>query len=156
MSPCQGRASMEIGASCYAKHETESRMKCCCSFKTMWSPFGSKACSVHTAAATWSCLHHISVCQCEKASSWTKDWTTVSQQGPQNKEDLSPLSSFPLSLLRQHSQRFQIHWQRILCISIPAVTWWSRATLAYTFVPGAGRHHPRALLCKLVHRTLST
>lgn len=61
-------------------------------------PPGSRACSVLTAVAIWSCLHHTGVCQCENASSWTKDWTTVCRQGLLTKATFQHSAVSPFSL----------------------------------------------------------
>lgn len=82
---------------------------------------------------------------------------------PANKDNLSALSTFPISLLLFAATFtvFQNHWQRRLCtalpyISISAITWWSRVTLAFTFVPGADRHHPFSQVCKLAHTIVNS
>lgn len=87
-----------VHSSSYNKPRQKADIKCCCFFKTLGSPLGSKACSVLTAVAIWSCLHHTGVCQCEKASSWTKDWTTVCRQGLLTKTTFQHSAVFPFSL----------------------------------------------------------
>lgn len=61
-------------------------------------PSGTRACSAHTAAAIQCCLHHTGVCQCEKAPSWTKDWTTVCRQGPLTKTTFQHSAVSPTTL----------------------------------------------------------
>lgn len=88
-----------MGGSFYSKPwEQTADIKWWCFFKTPGSPSGSKACSAHTAVAIQSCLHHTGVCQCEKAPSWTKDWTTVCRQGLLTKTTFQHSAVSPFSL----------------------------------------------------------
>lgn len=70
----------------------------CCFFKTLGSPLGIKACSVHIAMAIWPCLHHTAICQSTKAPSWTKDWTTVCRQALLTKTTFQRSAVSPYSL----------------------------------------------------------
>lgn len=147
----------------YSKpREQTADIKWWCFFKTLGSPSGSKACSAHTAVAIQSCLHHTGVCPCEKAPSWTKDWTTVCRLGLLTKTTFQHSAVSPFSLafrsnIYSSSRSTNRGSSALACcnISISAITWWRRVTLAFTFVPGASRHHPNARLCKSVHKTLS-
>lgn len=81
----------------HSRTDRKQIITCCCFFKTLGSPLGSRACSVLTAVAIWCCLHHTGVCQCEKASSWTKDWTTVCRQGLLTKTTFQSSAVSPFS-----------------------------------------------------------
>lgn len=87
-----------MGNSFYSMPQQQAATKCCCFFKTLESPLGSKACSVLTAAAIQSCLHRTSICQCEKAPSWTKDWPTVCWQGLLTKTTFQHSAVSPFTL----------------------------------------------------------
>lgn len=110
-----------MGASFYSEPQKEAGIKCCCFFKTLGSPLGIKACSVHIAVAICSCLHHTGVCQCEKAPSWTKDWTTVCRQGLLTKTTFQHSAVSPYSLAFcsnihnsfRSTNRTLVHWPAI-------------------------------------------
>lgn len=149
-------------ASFCSELQKQAHIKHCCSFKTLGSPLGSNACSVLIAVTIRSCLHHTGACQCEKGPSWTKDWTTVCRQGQLTKTTFEHSAVFPFSLafcsnIHSRSGSTNRGSSALACHTpITAITFWSSVTLAFTPVPGGGKHHPKVKLAKLVHKSLST
>ncbi len=133
ISPHQGRELLDIVVYLPPLNEFDgwlllerpwknANIKCCCFFKTLGSPLGSEACSVLTAVAIQYSLASITQAfvSVRRHPADQRLNHCVSTR-PANKDDLSALSSIPLLsfFLQQHSQQFQIHWQRIWCTALP-------------------------------------